>query len=74
MPKANFIIARTDDEARILLLTGFGVGTLPEARAVLANILALTKCEPVPLAPSGDYGIYAVNVQVKRLGVGVGSA
>jgi hypothetical protein len=37
-------------------------------------MLALTKCEPVPLAPSGDYGIYAVDVQVKRLAVGVGSA
>ena len=74
MPKANFIVARTDDEARTLLLCGFGVGTLSEARSVLANILALTKCEPVPLAPSGDYGVYAVNVQVKRLDVGVGSA
>jgi hypothetical protein len=74
MPKADFVIARTEDEARILLLCGFGVGTLSEASSVLANMLALTKIEAVPLAPAGDYGIFAVNIQVKRLDVDVGSA
>lgn len=66
MPRINFVVARNDDDARELASKGFGVGTLPEARNVLANVLTL--------ALPGEYGIYAVNLQVKRLDIGVGSA
>jgi hypothetical protein len=73
MPIQNFVIARNDDEARTLVSAGYGVETVETSRVVLANITVMMNFE-IPLAPFGDYGIYAVTIQVKRLDVGVGSA
>lgn len=74
MPNINFVVARTDEEAQALANSGnVGVATLPEARNVLKSLVTLQAC-PVPLAPLGEFAIYAVSHQVKRLSETVGDA
>lgn len=75
MPTINFVVARTDEEAQALANSGnVGCATLPEARNVLKSLVALQTTSPVALAPSGDFAIYAVCHQVKRLTEVVGDA
>lgn len=75
MPTINFVVARTDEEAQHLANSGnVGVATLPEARNVLKSLVTLQTTSPVALAPGGDFAIYAVSHQVKRLSETVGDA
>lgn len=75
MPRINFVIARTDEEAQTLANDGhMGCSTMPEARNILKSLIALQTTSPVALAPSGDFAIYAVKHEVKRLTECIGNA
>lgn len=75
MPTINFVVARTDEEAQTLANSGnVGVATLPEARNVLKSLVTLQTAGPIPLAPLGEFAIYAVKHEVKRLSEVVGDA
>jgi len=75
MPRINFVVARTDEEAQTLANDGnMGASTLPEARNILKSLVALQSTSPVALAPSGEFAIYAVQHLVKRLTEVVGDA
>lgn len=75
MPRINFVIARTDEEAQGLANDGnLGASTMPEARNILKSLIALQTTTPVALAPSGEFAIYAVKHEVKRLTETIGDA
>ncbi len=75
MPRINFVVARTDEEAQGLANDGnMGCATMPEARNILKSLVALQTTTPVALAPSGDFAIYAVKHEVKRLTETIGDA
>jgi hypothetical protein len=68
MPRINFVIARTDEEAQELANDGrMGCSTMSEACNTLKSLVALQTTTPVALAPSGKFTIYAVKHEVKRL-------
>lgn len=75
MPRINFVVARTDEEAQTLASDGhMGCSTLPEARNILKSLVSLQTTRPVALAPPGEFAIYAVKHEVKRLTEVVGDA
>lgn len=69
----KFVVARNEDEALELARAGLGVESICQARNVMSTLMMMVS-DTIPLTPSGDYAIYAVDLQVKRLEVGVGSA
>lgn len=75
MPRINFVVALNDAEAQTLANEGrLGCETLPEARNILKSLIAMQTMTPVALAPSGEFAIYAVKHEVKRLTEVVGNA
>jgi hypothetical protein len=75
MPRINFVVARTDEEAQSLANDGsLGASTLPEARNILKSLVSLQTTTPVALAPPGEFAIYGVQHVVKRLTEVVGDA